>query len=60
MKRYDKYGRKASWIVKIYENYGRKLWKDIDIMVEREVEYRKDLENTEGNFEKDMENMEEK
>ena len=28
MKRYEKYGRKASWIVKIYGKYGRKDGKD--------------------------------
>jgi hypothetical protein len=27
VKRYGKYGRKASQMVKRYEKYGRKLWK---------------------------------
>ena len=26
MKRYGKYGRKASWIIKSYGKYGRKSW----------------------------------
>ena len=48
MKRYEKYGRKASWIVKIYGKYGRKdgkdrknteeKWKDRENTEERQVE----------------------
>jgi hypothetical protein len=38
VKRYEIYGRNQNWIVKGYGNYGRKLWKDIEIMEEREVE----------------------
>jgi hypothetical protein len=30
-----KYGRKGSWIVKWYEKYGRKLWKDMENMEEK-------------------------
>jgi hypothetical protein len=40
VKRYEKYGRNPSWIVKIYGNYGRKLWNDREIMEEREPELR--------------------
>jgi hypothetical protein len=36
--RFGKYWRKASWIVKRYEKYWRKLWKDMEIMEERQVE----------------------
>jgi hypothetical protein len=35
VKRYGKYGRKASWIVKKYEKYGRKLWNDMENMEEK-------------------------
>ena len=35
VKRYEKYGRKASWIVKRYGKYRNKLWKDMEIMTER-------------------------
>jgi hypothetical protein len=52
MKRYDKYGRKVSWIVKRYDKYGRnpswivirfgkykrKLWNDMKNMEETQVE----------------------
>ena len=49
MKRYGKYGGKASWIVKRYGNYGRKVsW-----IVKRFGKYRRKLWN-------DMENMEER
>jgi hypothetical protein len=30
-----KYGRKVSWIVKWYGKYGRKLWKDMENMEEK-------------------------
>jgi hypothetical protein len=53
VKRYGKYGRKVSWIVKTNEKYGRKVsWK-----VKRYGKYRR-----KGNLnsEKDIENMEEK
>jgi hypothetical protein len=49
VKRYEKYGEKATWIVKRYEKYGRNpSW-----IVERFGKYRRKLWN-------DMENMEEK
>jgi hypothetical protein len=35
VKRYEKYGRNPSWIVKIYGKYRRKFWKDMEIMKER-------------------------
>jgi hypothetical protein len=52
VKRYDKYGRKGSWIVKRYDKYGRnpswivirfgkykrKLWNDMKNMEETQVE----------------------
>jgi hypothetical protein len=40
VKRYGKYGRKASWIVKRYGKYGRtqvEEWKEMDNMEERQV-----------------------
>jgi hypothetical protein len=33
--RYGQCGRKASWIVKWYGNYGRKLWNDMENMEEK-------------------------
>jgi hypothetical protein len=36
--RYGQYGRKASWNVKWYEIYGRKLWNDMENMEEMQVE----------------------
>jgi hypothetical protein len=41
VKRYGQYGRKASWIVKIYGKYRRKQdekWKDIQNTEEKKVE----------------------
>jgi hypothetical protein len=39
MKRFGKYRRKVSWIVKRYEKYGRQIgwnmWKDIKIIEKR-------------------------
>ena len=35
MKRYGKYGRKASRIVITYGQYGRKLWNEMEIMKEK-------------------------
>ena len=43
-KRYGKYGRNISWIVKWYGKYRRKLWKDMENMGEKKG---KDLEYTE-------------
>ena len=37
VKRYEKYGRKVSWNVKWYGNYGRKFWNDMEIMEENLV-----------------------
>ena len=45
MKRFGKYGRKESWIVKRFGKYRRKLWNDMENMEE---------------MWNDMENMEEK
>ena len=36
VKRYDKYGRNPSWIVKRYGKYRRTLWKDMEIMKEKD------------------------
>jgi hypothetical protein len=44
VRRLGKYGRKASWIVIRYGKYRRKLWNDMEIMEETQVEYRKYLE----------------
>ena len=47
MKRYGKYGRKASWIVKRYGKYGRKIsWivKWFGKYRKKEVELWKDME----------------
>ena len=38
VKRFGKYGRKVSWIVKCYGKYGRNLWKDRENMEEKEIE----------------------
>jgi hypothetical protein len=38
LKRFGKFGRRASWIVKWYGNYGRKLWNDMENIEERQVE----------------------
>jgi hypothetical protein len=38
LKRYGKYGRKESWIVKRFGKYRRKLWNDMDNMEERQVD----------------------
>ena len=38
VKRYEKCGGNPSWIVKRYGNYGRKLWKDREVIEEREPE----------------------
>ena len=38
VKGFGKYGRKASWIVKWYGKYGRKLWNDMENMEESQVE----------------------
>jgi hypothetical protein len=38
VKRYGKYGRKTSWIVKRYEKYRRKLWNYMENIDERQVE----------------------
>jgi hypothetical protein len=35
VKRYGKYGRKASWIVKRFGKYSRKLWNDMENMEEK-------------------------
>jgi hypothetical protein len=35
VKRYGKYGRKESWIVKRFEKYGNKLWNDMENMEEK-------------------------
>ena len=60
MKRYEKYGRKVSWMVKRYGQYERKIsW-----IVKRYGKYRRnlwnDMENMKENSEKDMEIMEER
>ena len=49
MKRYGKYGRKVSWIVKCFGKYGRK----VILIVERFGKYGRKLWN-------DMENIEER
>ena len=36
-KRYGKYGRKASWIMKWFGKYGRKLWNDMKNKEETQV-----------------------
>ena len=38
MKRYEKYGRNPSWIVKWFWKYRRKLWNDMENIEERQVE----------------------
>jgi hypothetical protein len=41
VKRYGKYGRKTSWIVKWFGKYGRKvseMWNDMENMAEIQVE----------------------
>jgi hypothetical protein len=38
VKWYEKYGRKVSWIVKCYGKYRRKLWKDRENNEEKKVE----------------------
>jgi hypothetical protein len=38
VKKYEKYQKNTSWIVKRYGKYRRKLWKDMEIMKERSVE----------------------
>jgi hypothetical protein len=35
VKRYEKYGRNPSWIVKRFGKYSRKLWKDMKNMEEK-------------------------
>jgi hypothetical protein len=35
MKRYEKYGRKPSWIVKRFKKYRRKLWNNVENMEEK-------------------------
>jgi hypothetical protein len=35
VKRYGKYGRKASWIVKRFGKYSRKLWNDMENIEEK-------------------------
>ena len=50
MKRYEKYGKQVSWIVKRYGKRGRKVgWIMIryDIYGRKQVEYWNDLENME-------------
>jgi hypothetical protein len=55
---FGKHGRKVSWIVKRfvkckrkkvkrYGKYGRKYWNDLENIKVRQVEWWKDLENTE-------------
>jgi uncharacterized protein YaaN involved in tellurite resistance len=39
MKRYEKYGRKASRIVKRFGKYRRKLWKDMKNMENMEEKF---------------------
>jgi hypothetical protein len=51
VKRYGKYRRKATWILKIYWKCGRKLWNDMENMEERQVDMWNDMENTEENTE---------
>jgi hypothetical protein len=38
VRRYGKYKRKASWIVKRIGKYWRKLWNDMENMEETQVE----------------------
>jgi hypothetical protein len=38
MKRFGKYGRKASWILKWYGKYGWKLWNDMENSEKSQVE----------------------
>jgi hypothetical protein len=53
VKRFGKYGRKVSWIVKKYEKYGRKYGRKASWIVKLFGKYGRKLWN-------DMENMEEK
>jgi hypothetical protein len=38
VKRVEKYGREARWIVKWYGKYGWKLWNDMENMEESQIE----------------------
>ena len=35
VKRYEKYGRNPRWIVKRFGEYGRKLWNDVENIEEK-------------------------